>query len=173
MLWIVLAACQTPTPPLVEADPAALRVTPLRLFAPEFAIGADAAADEAIGFWDELAKHIPEWQLVNKSKMTAGEIRRDFVHSHGVLLQAFGRIGASMNAGAKPDYRSLVNVKKINWSRSNAKDWEGRVMMGGRLTKASNSVVLASAFIKHIIGMELSPEEIRADTAFNKSRVKK
>jgi DNA sulfur modification protein DndB len=133
----------------------------------------DAAADEAIGFWDELAKHIPEWQLVRKSKMTAGEIRRDFVHSHGVLLQAFGRIGASMNAGAKADYRSLVNLKKINWSRSNARDWEGRVMMGGRLTKASNSVVLASAFIKHIIGMELSPEEIRADAAFNKSRVKK
>jgi arylsulfatase B len=43
MLWIVLAACQTPTPPLVEADPAALRVTPLRLFASELAIGADAA----------------------------------------------------------------------------------------------------------------------------------
>ncbi len=43
MLWIVLAACQPPTPPLVEADPAALRVTPLRLFASELAIGADAA----------------------------------------------------------------------------------------------------------------------------------
>jgi DNA sulfur modification protein DndB len=67
----------------------------------------------------------------------------------------------------------LVNLKKINWARSNARDWEGRVMMGGRLTKASNSVVLASAFIKQIIGIELSPEEIRADTAFNKSRVKK
>lgn len=132
-----------------------------------------AAADEAIGFWDELAKHIPEWQLVRKSKMTAGEIRRDFVHSHGVLLQAFGRIGAGMHAGAKPDYQPLVNLKKINWARSNARDWEGRVMMGGRLTKASNSVVLASAFIKKVIGLEVGPEEIRAEAAFNKSRVKK
>ena len=133
----------------------------------------DEAADDAIAYWDELAKHIPEWQLVRKSKMTAGEIRRDFVHSHGVLLQAFGRIGASLNTAKKPNYAPLTNLKKINWARSNARDWEGRVMMGGRLTKASNSVVLATAFMKKVIGAELSPEEIKADAAFNKSRSRK
>jgi DNA sulfur modification protein DndB len=128
------------------------------------------AADEAIKFWDELAKHIPEWQLVRKSKMTAGEIRRDFVHSHGVLLQAFGRVGAALNAGEKSDYTALADLKKINWSRANAKDWEGRVMLGGRLNKATNSVILASAFIKKTIGIELSPDERKADASFNKSR---
>lgn len=133
----------------------------------------DEAADEAIAYWDELSKHIPEWQLVRKSKMTAGEIRRDFVHSHGVLLQAFGRVGASLSSGKKPNYAPLVNLKNINWSRSNARDWEGRVMIGGRLTKASNSIVLASGFIKKAIGVELSPEEIKADAAFNKSRARK
>ena len=132
----------------------------------------DEAADDAIAYWDELAKHIPEWQLVRKSKMTAGEIRRDFVHSHGVLLQAFGRIGASLNVGKKPNYAPLIHLKKINWARSNARDWEGRVMMGGRLTKASNSVVLATAFIKKVIGVELSPEEMKAEAPFNKSRTR-
>jgi DNA sulfur modification protein DndB len=134
---------------------------------------SDEAVDSAIIYWNELAKHIPEWQLVKKSKMTAGEIRRDFVHSHGVLLQAFGRVGASLNVGKKPNYSPLINLKKINWSRSNARDWEGRVMIGGRLTKASNSVVLATSFIKKVLGIELSPEEIKADAAFNKSRVNK
>ena len=133
----------------------------------------DEAADEAIAYWDELAKHIPEWQLVRKSKMTAGEIRRDFVHSHGVLLQAFGRVGASLNTGKKANYAPLINLKKINWARSNARDWEGRVMMGGRLTKASNSVVMATAFIKKVIGIEISPEEIKAEASFNKSKGKK
>ncbi len=138
----------------------------------DFASHEDAA-DEAIAYWDELAKHIPEWILVRKSKMTAGEIRRDFVHSHGVLLQAFGRIGASLNRGKKPTYAPLENLKKINWARSNARDWEGRVMIAGRLTKASNSVVLATAFIKKAIGIELSPEEIKAELAISKTSTKK
>lgn len=132
----------------------------------------DEAATDAILYWDELAKHIPEWQLVRESKMTAGEIRRDFVHSHGVLLQAFGRVGASLNVGQKPNYALLNKLKGINWARSNARDWEGRVMMGGRLTKASNAIVLASSFIKERIGLDLSPEEIKAETAFNKSKAR-
>jgi len=138
----------------------------------EFA-SPEAAAADAVQFWDELAKHIPEWQLVKKSKMTAGEIRRDFVHSHGVLLQAFGRVGASLNAGKKTNYAPLVNLSKINWSRSNSKDWEGRIMMGGRITKASTSVVLATAFIKRILNLELSPEERKAESTLTKTRVTK
>ena len=134
---------------------------------------ADDAANAAIRFWDELAKHIPEWQLVRKSKMTAGEIRRDFVHSHGVLLQAFGKLGASLNSSGKPVYTTLPQLKKINWMRANAKDWEGRVMIGGRLTKATNSVVLASAFIKETLGIALEPDEIKTNAAFKKSRVQK
>lgn len=130
----------------------------------------DEAADEAIKFWDEIAKYIPEWQLVKKSKMTAGEIRRDFVHSHGVLLQALGRVGAALNTGQKSDYSALKNLKNINWTRANAKDWEGRVMLGGRLTKATNSVILAAAFIKRSLGIELSPDERKAEAAFAKSR---
>ena len=75
--------------------------------------------------------------------------------------------------GKKPNYAPLTNLKKINWARSNARDWEGRVMIGGRLIKASNSVVLATAFIKKVVGVELNPEEIKAEAAFNNSRVNK
>jgi DNA sulfur modification protein DndB len=133
----------------------------------------DEAANEAIQFWDELAKHIPEWQLVRKSKMTAGEIRRDFVHSHGVLLQAFGRVGASLQKEKKNNYPSLKYLNNINWARSNAIDWEGRVMIGGRLTKATNSIVLATAYIKNKLNIQLSPEDIRAESAFTKSGKRK
>lgn len=130
----------------------------------------DVAAIEAIKFWDELARYIPEWQLVKKSKMTAGEIRRDFVHSHGVLLQAFGRVGAALNSANMSDYSALANLKNINWARANAKDWEGRVMLGGRLSKATSSVILASAFIKKNLSIELSPDERKAEAAFERSR---
>jgi DNA sulfur modification protein DndB len=88
------------------------------------------------------------------------------------LIQILNSL-SSNESEKKSNYSSLSNLKKINWARSNARDWEGRVMMGGRLTKASNSVVLATAFIKKFIGLELSPEEIKADAAFNKSRSRK
>jgi len=130
----------------------------------------EEAANAAIKYWAELAKQIPEWGLVRQSKMTAGEIRRDFVHSHGVLLQAFGRVGAALAKKESDEYRSLEKLKKINWQRSNAKDWEGRVMIGGRISKASNSVVLATAFIKRNVGLSLSPEESRAVAALKKSK---
>lgn len=130
----------------------------------------EEAAESAIRFWSELSCHIPEWQLVRESKMTAGEIRRDFVHSHGVLLQAFGRLGVNLTKGKKEDFRLLSKLKSINWLRSNARDWEGRVLIGGRISKASNSVVLATAFMKEKLGISLSPDENRAVAAFKKSK---
>jgi DNA sulfur modification protein DndB len=132
----------------------------------------DKAAASAIVFWDELGKNIKEWSQVRDLRVTAGEIRREFVHSHGVLLQAFGRVGAALSAQDKPTYQELSKLKKINWSRSNGRDWEGRVMIGGRLSKATNSVVLASAFIKKSIGLELSPDERKAESALLKARSK-
>ncbi len=132
----------------------------------------EKAAAAAISFWDELGKNIKDWSQVRDLKVTAGEIRREFVHSHGVLLQAFGRVGAALSVGDKPGYQELSKLKKINWSRSNGRDWEGRVMIGGRLSKATNSVVLASAFIKKNIGIELSPDERKAEAALSKARQK-
>ena len=46
-------------------------------------------------------------------------------------------------------------------------------MIGGRLTKATNSVVLATAFIKQHLNIQPSPEETRAETAFTKSGKRK
>ena len=121
----------------------------------------------AISFWSALFERIPEWNLVRQSKMTAGEIRRDFVHSHGVMLQAFGRLGAAIlqTHPSDRDFTLLNNLSTIDWSRSNTRDWEGRVMIGGRMSKTSNSVTLAAALLKRTLGLELNPEEIRVDGA--------
>ena len=121
----------------------------------------------AISFWSALFERIPEWKLVRNSKMTAGEIRRDFVHSHGVMLQAFGRLGSAIRQTCSdaPDFAVLDHVSTIDWSRSNARDWEGRVMIVGRMSKTSNSVSLATAFLNRKLGLELSPEEIRVEGA--------
>ena len=38
-------------------------------------------------FWEAAARQFPEWMAVREGKTTAGDVRRDFIHSHGVVLQ--------------------------------------------------------------------------------------
>ena len=44
----------------------------------------------ALRFWETVAAHIKEWRLVSRGKLTAGEVRADFIHTHGVVLQSLG-----------------------------------------------------------------------------------
>jgi len=42
----------------------------------------------AVEFWNELSSHIPDWGDAVDRKASPCELRRDYVHSHGVALQA-------------------------------------------------------------------------------------
>ena len=44
-------------------------------------------------FWDVIWKQFPEWEMVRKRRMPAGEVRAEFIHSHGVALHAIARVG--------------------------------------------------------------------------------
>jgi DNA sulfur modification protein DndB len=136
----------------------------------EFA-SVEEAANVCIEFWDEVAKQIPEWGLVRNSKMTAGEVRRDFLHSHAIVLQALGIVGREIqalpNTALKKKIQSLTN---IDWARSNAVVWEGRALIGGRVSKSSQNVTLTTNLIKRHLGLELGPEELRAEKAFARGR---
>ena len=104
--------------------------------------------------------------------MSSGEIRRDFVHSHGVVVQAFGRLGSALLSlpGGDKNFRLLSGLSKIDFQRANARDWEGRVMVGGRMSKTTNSIVLATSLLKSRLNIELSPEEKRVEAAFKASK---
>lgn len=126
-------------------------------------------AQKALTFWEEVAKHIPEWQLVIDRKMTAGEVRRDFIHSHGIVLQAVGKVGNTLLRNGPGTWKQkLRSLKKVNWSRSNAKDWEGRSLIGGRVSKSEHNVVLTCNLIKQYLGVSLTPEEQRVEDAFGR-----
>lgn len=122
-------------------------------------------------FWDEMASYIPEWVLVRQSKMTAGEVRREFLHSHAIVLQALGIAGQKLLELPKEQWKTkLKALSKLDWSRSNARLWEGRAMIGGRVSKASQNVTLTVNLIKQQFGVELTPEEKRAEDAFQRGR---
>ena len=129
------------------------------------------AAERCIEYWDELTKHFPEWEYVRQSKMTAGEVRRDFIHSHAIVLQVLGIVGRELLALPGGSWKKkLTALKKIDWARSNARLWEGRALIGGRVSKASHNVTLTTNLMKQQLGLELGPEELRVEKAFKRGR---
>ncbi len=133
--------------------------------------GIDEDAKLAVEYWEEVARQMPEWQSVRDGKMPASEVRGDFIHSHGIVLQALGAVGNALLRDKGSNWKSRLKVlRRINWSRSNSALWEGRAMIGGRVSKAGHNVTLTTNAIKQRFGIPLGPEEQRVEDVFERSR---
>lgn len=122
--------------------------------------------EKAVDFWETVAENMEEWQLVREGKITAGEVRQDYINSHAVVLQALGRAGQTLLSLARETLEeTLEPLRAIDWRRSNTSLWEGRALIGGRVSKAQQSVLLTTNVIKQRLGLDLSPEERRAEDA--------
>lgn len=123
----------------------------------------------ALRFWETVATHIKEWQLVSREELTAGEVRADFIHTHGVVLQALARTGrALIQRYPKQWHKKLAQIENIDWRRSNSALWEGRALLGGQVSKAHQNVTLTTNAIKIHLGLELLEEEQKVEDAFNR-----
>ncbi len=129
---------------------------------------ADLAA-VALSFWEALASCLHEWDLVRKGKLTSGELRSNYIHSHGVALQALGRVGGCL-IRRHPDHwcERLATLGDMDWRRENGALWEGRALSGGRVSRGNQNVVLTANAINRHLGLELSTEEQRAEDAFGR-----
>lgn len=126
----------------------------------------EAAAELAISYWEAVAEQIPEWRFVHSRQMSSGEVRRDFIHSHGIVVHALGRVGSTLLRANKKSWRQkLKRLSTIDWRRSNTGLWEGRAMIGGRVSKADQNVVLTTNAIKKCLEINLTPEEAKAERA--------
>jgi DNA sulfur modification protein DndB len=130
-----------------------------------------SASQRSQEFWEGVGEQIPEWVYVREAKMTAGEVRRDFIHCHAIVLQALGRAGRALYAQSPGEVRKrLQRLRKVDWSRSNAKVWEGRAMVGGSMSKSGQNVTLTCNEIKRVLGLKLTPEEEAAESALQSGR---
>jgi DNA sulfur modification protein DndB len=134
----------------------------------------DALVRLAVEYWEEVAKYMPEWNAVRARKMTAGDVRRDFLHSHGIVLQALGKVGSELvQQDVEKWKRTLKLLRSINWSRSNTAQWEGRALVGGRVSKAGHHVTLTTNVLKKHLSLPLSPEEQRVEDALARGEYEK
>ena len=116
-----------------------------------------------VAFWEEVVANMTDWQMALKKEVAPAELRNDYIHAHGVMLQAMGQIGADLLAQYGNDWKIILQgLKTIDWSRSNPA-WEGRAMMQGRISKAHISVMLTGNYIKQKLNIPLNPIEAEAE----------
>lgn len=120
-------------------------------------------------YWEAVGAQIPHWRAVRLGEMAAGDLREQYIHSHGVVLHALGRVGASLlHRRDEADWKkALAGLKKIDWRRTNG-FWEGRALIGGRVSKSGQNVLLTSAGIKSQLGIPLSPEEVALEAGYGR-----
>jgi DNA sulfur modification protein DndB len=131
----------------------------------------ESDAKIARDYWEAVAHHFPAWKQVREGKMPASEVREGFIHSHGIAIHALGRMGNCLlrvHPGRWKD--KLKALAKIDWSRGNGRLWEGRALIGGRVSKVGNNVLLTSNVLKKALGLPLDEEESKVEKAINRGR---
>ena len=168
---------------VVEMERSTLSATSRKLFTLSAIYGAtqallqgqqydsvETAADVASSFWEAIRPFFPEWEEVRRGRLIARDLRTDFIHSHGIALQAIGRVGNTVlrahESGIPAWTERLNGLATIDWSRTNTRLWEGRAIVGGRVTKSGNNVTLTTNALRTHLGMPLSPEEQRVEDAY-------
>lgn len=123
----------------------------------------DISSDErelAVAYWSKIYSVIPAWRLACERKVAPGDLRRDFVHAHGVALAAIAIAGADLiEKYPKRWPNHLRKLEDLDWSRSNHDLWEGRALQVGRISKAKTSIRLTANVLKTQMGLELDEDE--------------
>jgi len=121
-------------------------------------------ANLARDYWEAVAEHFPSWGQVRAGRMAASEVREGYIHSHGITLQALGKAGNALLTQRPNDWKKkLKGIEKIDWSRSNAKLWEGRAMIAGKLSKQNASITLTANVLKKSFGLPLSDDDQKVE----------
>ena len=130
-------------------------------------------------FWETVGEQMDQWRGVRLGNLIASEVRRDYINSHVIILQALGVSGKDLIDKFPNQWKlKLKNLKKINWLKNNP-IWNNRVLINGRVVKNNSSIILASNVIKKTLGLSLNSKEKALESKnveiseFKKSKIAK
>jgi len=94
------------------------------------------------------------------------EVREGYIHSHGIALQALGKARNALLKQYPGEWKfKLASLEKIDWSRQNAGLWEGRALIGGKVSKVTTSIILTTNVVKRFLDLKLSEDESSVEEA--------
>ena len=120
-------------------------------------------------FWEAIGENMDQWKGVRLGNLSATEVRRDYINTHVVILQALGIVGNELIKKQSNWKSKIKNLKKINWLKNNS-TWQNRVIINGRVVKNSTSIYLASNIIKKSLGINLNTKEKALESKFKNGK---
>lgn len=119
----------------------------------------DESSQAAALYWQTTFQMMPDWQLAAKKEVSPAQLRQDYVHAHGIGLQALGLLGRSLLTEYPDCWQQKMNeLKKFDWRKSNP-ELVKRAMQHGKLSKSSTSILLTCNALKIALSLPLSNEE--------------
>lgn len=111
-------------------------------------------------FWNGVVVHMVPWNEMIQKEISKIDLREKYVATQAIIIQAFGRVGACLKNRAKVDLCCINKIRNINWKRS-SEEWKLRVIQNnGRIMNSETAICLAANYIKQVIGLPLSEEEV-------------
>jgi len=126
-----------------------------------------------VSFFNGCAEHIPQWRPMIESKITATDVREQFVIGHAVFLEALGMYGRvalfsgpyllAHDSTAKVVDPSLALLErmeplsKVDPEKISAQ-WQGRCVHLGRMQKTAGGVKSSAAQLLKCCGLALPAE---------------
>ena len=127
----------------------------------------NADRELATSFWKEVIKAMPDWRRVGTREVASAELRRDYIHSHGVAMQAIAVAGRRLIEIAPEAWHSrLKDLQAVDWSRANQALWDGRALVAGKVNKSRNNIVLVANVLCRALDVPLSAEAKRIEDLF-------
>jgi DNA sulfur modification protein DndB len=131
----------------------------------------DQSTKKLIKFWNNVGNQFGKWTGVRTGNISASELRRDYINTHVVILQAIGLSGRDLLKAHPINWqRKLKGLKTINWLKTNP-IWDQRVLVNGRVVKNNNSIILASNIIKKSYGLKLTTEEKAVESKLKRGEI--
>jgi DNA sulfur modification protein DndB len=122
----------------------------------------DAKLDLGVQFWNELAKHVREWQKVKTGELKPVELRQEYINSHAVVLWGLGGMGQTLLSAHPSEWKKkLETLAKVDWRRIN-REWQGIAMSGTDVVNRRQSRMDTASFLKLKLGLSLTPTEERS-----------
>lgn len=112
-------------------------------------------------YWSLVVENINEWNELEERQITKKDLRENYIITQGVTILALGYLGEFFYYHKEFDMKKyLVGLKKINWLRSNERDWLGSaIKFNGKINRTNAGINLTYLQIKKMLGIELTKKE--------------